>query len=120
MTPFETHIPMDRRQALALGQALPDHAIGAALFADISSFGKHTEHLAQELGPTRGAQELMILLNKIYTVLVSRVDAYRGSIIGFSGDAITCWFDGDNGRRAVRTGLDMQEILQKNFVSVSI
>jgi class 3 adenylate cyclase len=32
-----------------------------------------------------------------------------GSVIGFVGDAITCWFDGDEGRRAIACGLAMQQ-----------
>ncbi len=32
------YIPMDRRQAIATGQDLPDRTTGAALFADISGF----------------------------------------------------------------------------------
>ena len=29
----------------------------------------------------------------IYSALIAQVDRYRGSVISFSGDAITCWFD---------------------------
>jgi adenylate cyclase len=39
------YIPMDRRQALAQGQTLPDRTSGAALFADISGFTPLTEAL---------------------------------------------------------------------------
>lgn len=28
------------------------------------------------------------------------MEQYRGSVVGFSGDAITCWFEQDTGRRA--------------------
>ncbi len=51
------------------------------------------------LGPARGAEELSVQLNRIYDALVAQVDAYRGSVLTFSGDAITCWFDdsGDGG-----------------------
>ncbi len=33
-------------------------------------------------------------------------------MIGFSGDAITCWFDGDDGRRATACALAMQQAMQ--------
>ena len=52
------YIPIDRRQAMALGQVLPDRTQGAALFADISGFTQLTERLARDLGPERGAEEL--------------------------------------------------------------
>ena len=89
----ETYIPIDRRLALAAGTQLPDHTSGAALFADISGFTPLTETLTRELGPQRGAEELSKQLIVIYSALITQVDRYRGSVISFSGDAITCWFD---------------------------
>jgi hypothetical protein len=32
-------------------------------------------------------------------------------VIGFSGDAITCWYDGDDGSRATACGLAIQEAM---------
>jgi CheY-like chemotaxis protein/class 3 adenylate cyclase len=93
------YIPMDRRQALARGVTLPERTRGAALFADISGFTPLTEALAQELGLQRGAEELTRQLNRVYGVLIDAVHRYGGSVISFSGDAITCWFDDtDEGR----------------------
>lgn len=92
MEPLAAYIPMDRRQAMACGSVLPDHATGAALFADISGFTPLTEALASALGPRRGADELTRQLNLVYEALIAEVHHYGGSIIGFSGDAITCWF----------------------------
>src|SRR5215211_6785815 len=89
----ETYIPIDRRLALAEGEQLPDHTSGAALFADISGFTPLTETLTKELGAQRGAEELSKQLIVIYSALIAQVDRYRGSVISFSGDAITCWFD---------------------------
>jgi predicted ATPase/class 3 adenylate cyclase len=107
------YIPMDRRQALAAGQELSTTAAGAALFADISGFTPLTEALARELGPQRGAEELTRRLDLIYSRIIGEVDRYRGSVIGFAGDAITCWFDGDDGRRAVACALAMQQVVQQ-------
>jgi adenylate cyclase len=86
------YIPMDRRQALAQGSSLPDRTTGSALFADISGSTLLTEALARTLGPRLGAEELTRQLNRIYDVLIAEVDRYGGSVIGFAGDAITCWF----------------------------
>ena len=33
-------------------------------------------------------------------------------MIAFAGDAITCWFDGDNGYRATTSALAMQEAMR--------
>jgi predicted ATPase/class 3 adenylate cyclase len=103
------YIPMDRRQALARGVELPDRAHGAALFADISGFTSLADALARVLGPRRGAEELSHQLNLVYDSLIAEVDRYRGSVIGFSGDAIACWFDGDEGLHAVACALAMQQ-----------
>src|SRR5829696_8843592 len=89
----ESYIPVDRRLAIARGLDLPARTSGAALFADISGFTPLTETLTRELGPQRGAEELSHQLIVIYSALIAQVDQYRGSVISFSGDAITCWFD---------------------------
>lgn len=86
------YIPMDRRQALARGATLPEHTSGCALFADISGFTPLAEALAMQLGPQRAAEELTFHLNRVYDALIAQVHAHGGSVIGFVGDAITCWF----------------------------
>src|SRR5262245_58027106 len=87
------YIPVDRRLSIARGVDLPDRCHGAVLFADISGFTPLTETLTKELGPKRGADELTKRLDTIYDALIAQVERYRGSVIGFAGDAITCWFD---------------------------
>ncbi|HET90441.1 MAG TPA: adenylate/guanylate cyclase domain-containing protein, partial [Chloroflexi bacterium] len=86
------YIPMDRRQALAWQVSLLGQTWGAALFADISGFTPLTEALTRSLGPRRGAEELTRQLNRVYDALIAEVSRYGGSVIGFAGDAITCWF----------------------------
>ena len=102
------YIPIDRRQSLVGGTHLPERTHGAALFGDISGFTPLTEALERELGPKRGAEELTVHLNRVYDALIAAVHQYGGSVIGFAGDAVTCWFDGDDGRRATTCGLAMQ------------
>ncbi len=106
-----TYIPIDRRHAIAASQQLPERTQGAALFADISGFTPLTEALERELGPKRGAEELTVHLNRVYDALVAEVHHFGGSVIGFSGDAITCWFEGDDGRRATTSALSMQRTM---------
>jgi len=125
------YIPIDRRLALAEGRALPERTRGAALFADISGFTPLTEMLARVLGPKRGAEELTVYLNQIYDALIAEVHRYGGSVIGFSGDAITCWFDDqptgivsqgpmDSApARAATSAVAMQEVMSR-FASLSI
>ena len=87
------YIPADRQFAIASGKELPEYTTGAALFADISGFTLLTDMIVRLLGPQRGAEELPRWLNRIYDGLIADVTRYRGSVISFSGDAITCWFD---------------------------
>jgi class 3 adenylate cyclase/tetratricopeptide (TPR) repeat protein len=110
---LEAFIPSDRRYAIAAGRELPEHAQGAAMFADISGFTKLTETLAAELGQHRASEELTANLNRVFHALIAEVDAYGGSVIYFSGDAVTCWFAGDDGLRAVAAGFAMQRALAR-------
>ena len=114
---LHTYLPQDRRRALARGENLPDRAYGSVLFADISGFTPLTETLRNLFGPRRGAEELTTHLNTIYTALIAEVERYGGSVTGFSGDAITCWFGtGDGGRgtaaSAVACAVALQEAMQ--------
>jgi adenylate cyclase len=96
---LSAYLAQDRRAALAQGMALPDTAHGAALFADISGFTQLTDALVNELGSQRGAEAVSLQLDLIYGALIAEVERYHGSVIAFSGDSITCWFDdNDEGR----------------------
>ncbi len=78
-----------------------------------------TEALARELGPQRGSEEITRHLNLVYDAVIAEVHGHGGSVIGFSGDAITCWFDQDNGLRAAACGLAMQEAMAR-FAHVAV
>jgi class 3 adenylate cyclase len=112
------YVPEDRRQTMACGKTLPEQMQGAALFADISGFTPLSEALVHHYGPQRGAEELTSLLDRIYNALIQPLHRYRGSVIGFSGDAITCWLDEDDGRRAIAAALGMQAAM-KQLLSIS-
>ncbi|MEM8858739.1 MAG: tetratricopeptide repeat protein [Chloroflexota bacterium] len=106
------YISMDWRQAYAADQMLAEKQSGAALFADISGFTPLTEAFTLELGPKRGGEELTSHLNQVYDDLIGVLHRYRGSVVSFSGDAITCWLDQDlDGRRAIRCALEMQNAM---------
>lgn len=117
MEALSVYLPADRRYAFARRDLLLDYSPGAALFADISGFTRLTATLARESGAQRGAEEITRQLNRIYTALITQVDDYAGSVISFSGDAITCWFADDplgaevvddGPRRAVACALAIQ------------
>ena len=109
---LSAYLPMDRRQALYRNEPLPERTAGAAIFADISGFTPLTEMLSRELGPQRGAEELTHHLNQVYDAIINQLHRFGGSVIGFSGDAITCWLDGDDGGRAVACALAMQAAMR--------
>jgi CheY-like chemotaxis protein/class 3 adenylate cyclase len=106
------YVPMDRRQALARASSLPELARGSALFADISGFTPLTESFARELGLQRGAEEVTRQVNRVHGVLIDAVHRYGGSVVGFGGDAITCWFDADDGLRGVACAFAIQEAMK--------
>ena len=107
----EAYLAGDRRRALTEGRDLSDRVRGAALFADVSGFTPLTEALAHELGEKRGAEELTAHLNRVFHALIDDVDRYGGEVIYFGGDAITCWLDGDDGRRGAACGLAIQRTM---------
>ncbi len=105
-------IPEDRRLALAQGRDLPDRTEGSVLFADISGFTPLTAALALELGVQRGAEEVLNQINPVFEAIIARLHLYGGSVMGFAGDSITCWLDGDRGARGVACALAMQEAMR--------
>ena len=107
----EAYIARDRRRALSAGMELPDRVSGSALFADISGFTPLTEALAKELGPQRGAEELTVNIGRVFQAVIGELDAFGGDVIYFSGDAITCWIDGDDGTLACAAAIAMQEAI---------
>ena len=109
----QAYIPGDRRRALARGEELPRLAHGAAVFVDISGFTALTEALARELGGRRGAEVLSSTLDRIFAALMEPLHAWDGSVVYFSGDAVTAWIDADDGSRATACALAMQQVMAR-------
>jgi class 3 adenylate cyclase len=107
------YLATDRRSALAESRTLAERSEGAALFADVSGFTALTEALANSLGPRRGAEELSAHLNSVYEALIEVIHRFDGSVIAFAGDAITCWFDSDQGDRAAAAALELQNAMRQ-------
>jgi class 3 adenylate cyclase len=113
MAASSAYIPFDRQRAIAEGTSLPTRTYGSALFADISGFTQLAEALTRTFGQARGAEELVETLDRVYDALLGEVHRFGGSVIGFSGDGVTCWFEGHENRRAVAAASAMQSAMQQ-------
>ncbi|MCU0261214.1 MAG: AAA family ATPase, partial [Ilumatobacteraceae bacterium] len=102
-------VPEDRRRAILGGGDLGPTQTGTALFADVSGFSALTTRLAESQGDDRGVEAMATHLADVFTVLVDACRAFGGAVVSFAGDAITCWFDDDDGRRAVNAAAAMHE-----------
>lgn len=118
MDVLESFIPPDRLRALAQGETLPDRAIGAVLFADVSGFTPLTEAMTRMLGARRGAEELTAALNRVYEVLLQEIERRGGSIVTFAGDAALGWFP-DELAAAVDCALALQQAMRQ-FAAVRL
>ncbi|MCQ3975818.1 MAG: 4-phytase, partial [Anaerolineae bacterium] len=112
------YIPRDRvEHILRPDTPLPEE--GVALIADISGFTPLTEALTQGLSPDQGAEELTRALSGVFTPLIAEIDAFRGSVIKFGGDALIVWYPRERGvrraaviRRALTSAWRMQQAIQ--------
>src|SRR5262249_2753277 len=58
-------------------------------------------------------------LNWMYDGLIGEVHRVGGTVLGFSGDAFTCWLDGDDGMRAVAAAQSLQRWMTEHAHEVS-
>jgi adenylate cyclase len=111
MSELSAYLPQDCLRALSRDETLPNRTSGSALFADISGFTALTEGLRESLGARQGTEELTRQLGVVYSALITEIEKCGGSVIGFAGDAITCWFDEATGpatSRAVTCAFALQ------------
>lgn len=114
MDELAAYLPQDCARALALGGELPELCHGAALFADLSGFTPLTEALDRTLGPRRGTEAMTEQINRVFATLITEVERFGGSVLGFAGDAITGWFDDSSGSAptsAATCALALQEAM---------
>lgn len=71
------------------GQIVIHRGAGAVAFSDASGFTQLTERLAKK---SNGAELLSQCLTNFFTPLINFINAYRGDVIKFSGDALTIYF----------------------------
>jgi len=80
---------------------------GTVVFADVSGFTALTETLAAEHGKG-GAEQITRIMNEAFTELVDIVFMEGGDLLRYGGDALFCFFEGENhAGRAVRAAIDM-------------
>lgn len=108
MMTLSSFIPMDRRQALAHGHTLPLRTTGAAVLTDLSGYTALTDAFVAALGPQAGGEAFFRALAPLFATQIATIHAYRGSVLSFNGDGLTCWFAGDAGRRAAAAAYALQ------------
>ncbi|MBK9053480.1 MAG: adenylate/guanylate cyclase domain-containing protein, partial [Chloroflexi bacterium] len=119
---LHTYLAQDRHWALAHHKTLPNRTTGSVLLADISGFTPLTELLRDSLGSRRGAEELTKHLDAVYAAMIAAVEKFGGSVLGFAGDAITCWFDeagGSSVSRATMCAFALQEAMH-TFAAIAL
>lgn len=112
-TSLAAFVPWDRRLAISTGQELSDRTAGAALYVDISGFTAFSNQAVEQWGPRRAAEEVSALVNNLCDHVIGQVHNYGGTVIGFAGDGITSWFDGDRGRRAAAAALSIAKAAEQ-------
>lgn len=108
---LSSYIAVDRRIALIRSEELVSKSAGTTLFVDISGYTKLTEAFVTEHGTLQGADRMTHWLNQVYDCLIEQIHRFGGSVVGFSGDAMTCWLDGDTGLRACAASVAMRRAI---------
>ena len=117
MRQFLAHLPYQIAADLLrgaddfVGRTRRDDAV--ALFADVSGFTPMSEALSR-FGQD-GTEDLTVLLNDYFAVMIDLIAAYGGVVVSFGGDSLTALFylkggasPGEVAIRATRCALDMQ------------
>lgn len=96
------------------GQADGRFVAGTLLFADISGFTAMSEQLSR-MG-REGAEEVTAVVNRYFDVMLTILEAYKGELIRFGGDALVGLFEEGHGRyssatQAVQAAMKMQQAM---------
>ena len=88
---------------------------GTLLFSDVSGFTALSERLAV-LGP-EGAEQLTIIMNRYFSVMLDILGKSGGKLIKFAGDATLVYFpelpEGEQANWAVRAGMRMLQAMSQ-------
>lgn len=113
MYTLASFVDTDRRNAIVRGEALPEQMSGSLLFADITGYTARVQEAREKLGENDGAEKMTQLINQVFEALINEVSRYDGVVVGFGGDAITCWFMEDDGLGAATCGLAIQQVMER-------
>lgn len=83
----------------------------AALNVDIAGFTSITEYLMER--GRQGAEDLSILINRIYEPLISAIYTRGGFVTTFGGDGVTSVFPGGSGRAAHSAAEEIRDMLSR-------
>lgn len=111
---YEAWVPIDRRQGDA-APAPPTRARGAVLIADVSGSSRLACVLREQWDDARGAEELSRHLRAAASPVIDAIQAWRGVIVTFAGDAAIAWFPDDDGARALGAARDAQDAFRAVF-----
>jgi adenylate cyclase len=128
MQNIRDYLPVDRYLALQHGLELSARASGAFFFADISGFTPLTQQLVEQFGKRQGVENLLQILNTVYSAVVEQIHARRGSIVAFSGDAVLVWFGTTTTEtnvkaathRAVTAAFGVQEAVARQAIELNV
>ena len=104
-----TYLVERLRENPIAGQANGQFVTGTLLFADISGFTAMSEKLNQ-IG-REGAEEITVIVNRYFTVMLEIMREYDGQLIKFGGDALLALFaepPTNSSDRAIKAALTMQ------------
>ncbi|MBN1483982.1 MAG: tetratricopeptide repeat protein [Chloroflexia bacterium] len=109
-----TYLPRRLRQSLrgrlVPGQVWGEWIEGTLLFADLSGFTRLSTTLSR-LG-LAGAEQLVAIVNQIFTAVLAIIEQEGGDLLVFGGDALLVLFaEGEHTRAAVRAALQMQRLM---------
>ena len=96
------YIPGDRRRALARARRCRAASTGPRSSPTSRASRRSPRRSRTSSAPQRASEALTGHLNRVFHAVIAELDRYGGDVIYFSGDAITCWLDGDDGLRARR------------------
>jgi len=86
---------------------------GTLCFVDISGFTKLSERLAER--GRIGAEELVVVLNRVFGDMLDIVYSRGGQLLKFGGDALLLFFDGpDNAVHAASAAVEMRRSLRSS------
>ncbi len=88
---------------------------GHCLFVDIAGFTPIADKLMEKGKP--GAEDLSVLINRVYRPLIRRVHANGGFIAVFGGDSITAVFPDGNGAGAMAAALSIRDHFSRRKAS---